>query len=171
LLDYVREQLGAAGVNRGEQYALKHADYIEELPHSSSSDFLIDETVPVYPIAVHGSVLYSAAAGNLRDVYEDEMLKAIEYGAVPAFTLTYAESRVLKGTDYQNLYSTQYEIWKNRVAEDYKNFDLLAGVLHQRIADHQKIADGVYATVYEDGTQVTVDYRTKQFSVEGGRRE
>ncbi|WP_391572367.1 DUF5696 domain-containing protein [Cohnella sp.] len=171
LLDYVREQLGAAGVNRGEQYALKHADYIEELPHSSSSDFLIDETVPVYPIAVHGSVLYSAAAGNLRDVYEDEMLKAIEYGAVPAFTLTYAESRVLKGTDYQNLYSTQYEIWKDRVAEDYKNFDRLAGVLHRRIADHKKVGDGVYVTVYEDGTRVTVDYRTKQFSVEGGRRE
>ncbi|MFC4600053.1 DUF5696 domain-containing protein [Cohnella hongkongensis] len=171
LLDYVRESFGTAGVRRGEQYALKHVDYIEGLPHASSGDFIIDETVPVYPIAIHGAVVYTAAPGNLRDVYDDELLKAIEYGAVPAFTLTYAESRVLKRTDYQNLYSTEFEIWKDRVVEDYNRFDRLAGVLHQRIANHEKVADGVYATTYEDGTKVTVNYHTKQFDVEGGRRE
>jgi len=171
LLDYVRDQLGMAGVKRGEQYALKNTDYVEELPYSSSRDFMIDETVPVYPIAIHGTVAYSTAPGNLRDVYEDEMLKAIEYGAIPAFMLTYAESRVLKRTDYQNLYSTQYEIWKDRVAEDYESFDRLAGIYHQRILDHEKIADGVFATTYEDGTKVTVDYLAKRFSIEEGGRE
>ncbi|OXS58082.1 hypothetical protein B1A99_15770 [Cohnella sp. CIP 111063] len=171
LLDYVREQLGTAGVQRGEQYALGHADYIEELPHSSSRDFIVDETVPVYQIAVHGTVAYSTAPGNLRDVYEDEMLRAIEYGAIPSFTLTYAESRVLKGTDYQDLFSTEYAVWKDRILEDYDSFDRLAGVLHQPIADHEKAAEGVYVTTYEDGTRVTVDYNTKQFGVEGGRSE
>nr|WP_306220269.1 DUF5696 domain-containing protein [Cohnella sp. WQ 127256] len=169
LLDYVREQLSLAGVTRGEQYALKHVDYIEGLPYSSSQDIMIDETVPVYPIAVHGTVGYSTVPGNMRDIYEDEMLKAIEYGAIPSFKLTYAESRVLKRTDFQDVYSSQYDIWKDRIVEDYKKFDQLAAVYHLKISNHEKLEDGIYVTSYEDGTKVTVNYKTKQFSVEGGK--
>ncbi|QJD82011.1 DUF5696 domain-containing protein [Cohnella herbarum] len=169
LLDYVREQLNVVSVARGEQYALKHVDYIDGLPYSSSRDLMIDETVPVYPIAVHGTVAYTTVAGNTRDIYEDELLKAIEYGAVPSFKLTYAESRVLKRTDFQNVYSSQYAIWKDRIVEDYEKFDQLAAVYHLKIVDHEKLADGIYATTYENGTRVTVDYKTKQFSVEGGK--
>ncbi len=171
LLDYVREQLNVVGVKRGEQYALKHVDFIEGLPYSSSRDIMIDDTVPVYPIAVHGTVAYTTVPGNMRDVYEDEMLKGIEYGAVPSFKLTYAESRVLKRTDFQNVYSSQYAIWEDRIVEDYEKFDQLAAVYHLKIADHEKLAEGIYATSYEDGTKVTVNYNTKQFSVEGGKEE
>jgi len=168
LLDYVREHLSVTGVKRGEQYALGRVDYIEGLPYSSSRDILIDETVPVYPIAVHGSVAYTTVPGNMRNVYDEERLKAIEYGAIPSFRLTYAENRALKRTDFQDLYSSQYEVWKDRVAEDYGMFDRLSAIYDQKIENHEKQADGIYVTTYEDGTKVTVNYNTMQFGVEGG---
>lgn len=146
LLDYARKELGMAGVTRGNDYSLAHVNVIEELPFESSYDFMIDETVPFYPMVVHGMVEYTAAAGNLRNVYDDEMLKAIEYGAVPYFELTYSPSRVLKETDYDYVYSSEYAVWKDRIVEEYGKFNQLAAVYDKRMTGHEKVAEGVYAT-------------------------
>jgi len=168
LLAYVRKELGTTGVKRGEAYALKDVDYIEGFPSASSRDFVIDETVPFYPIVAHGTVAYTTVPGNMRDNYEDEFLRAIEYGALPFFRMTYAESRVLKRTSYQSLYSSQFAVWKDRIVEEYEQFNQLAAVYHLPIVNHERIADGVYATTYENGTKVTVDYNEQRFSVEEG---
>jgi hypothetical protein len=69
------------------------------------------------------------------------------------------------------VYSSQYEVWKDRIVEEYAKFDRLAAVYHRKIANHEKLADGIYAITYENGAKVTVNYKTKQFSVEGGTEE
>ncbi|MDF2657512.1 MAG: hypothetical protein K0Q94_303 [Paenibacillus sp.] len=168
LLDYVRHRLGTVGVVRGNDYSLGHVSFIEELPFSSSYDLMIDETVPFYPMALHGSVEYTSAAGNLRDVYDEQLLKAIEYGAVPYFRLTYSESRVLKDTDYSHIYSGEYAVWKDRIIEEYRKFNQLAAVYHQPMTGHERVSEGVYRTTYADGTSVTVNYNTKRFDVAKG---
>lgn len=168
LLDYVRNQMGMAGVTRGNDYSLGHVSFIEELPFSSSYDLMIDETVPFYPMVVHGSVEYTSSAGNLRDVYDEQMLKAIEYGAVPYFKLTDSRSRVLKDTDYSYIYSGEYAVWKDRIVEEYRKFNQLAAIYHQPMTNHERLAEGVYKTTYADGTSVTVNYNTKRFDVAKG---
>lgn len=170
LLEYTAERLGGAGVDRGNDYVLSGVSLINELPMESSYDLLIDETVPFYPIALHGAVGYTAGPGNLRNEYGKELLRAIEYGALPYFQLTYEPSLVLKGTDYSDVYSSEYGIWKSRLLEEYSQFNQLAAVYHQRIADHRKLAEGVYLTRYEDGTEVTVNYNTLSFEVTHGER-
>ncbi|MFD0715983.1 DUF5696 domain-containing protein [Paenibacillus sp. GCM10027626] len=168
LLDYTRQQLGQAGVYRGNDYILSHADFIEELPTESSYDFIVDETVPFYPLVVHGAVAYTAAPANLRSDYEAGLLKAIEYGALPYFKLTYADNRTLKDTDYDYVYSSEYDIWKDRIVKEYRKFDELAPLYHLRMTDHAKLADGQYVTTYEDGTKVTVNYKTNSFEIAKG---
>ncbi|MNI06339.1 hypothetical protein D3C73_593180 [compost metagenome] len=168
LMDYTRQQLGSVGAYRGNDYALAHAGFIEALPSDSSYDFIIDETVPFYPMVVHGAVEYTTAAGNLRNVYDTGLLKAIEYGAIPYFKLTYSPSRALKETDYDYVYSSEYAIWKSRIVDEYTQFNQLAAVYNQRMINHEKLADGIYMTTYEDGTRVTVNYKTKSFDVAQG---
>ncbi|MDF2648522.1 MAG: hypothetical protein K0Q73_4327, partial [Paenibacillus sp.] len=171
LLDYTRSQLGMVGVTRGNAYSLGHVDLIEDLPFTSSYDFMIDETVPFYPMVLHGSVEYTSTAANLRDIYDEQLLRAIEYGAIPFFMLTYSESRVLKETDYDFIYSGEYAVWKDRILDEYQKFNQLAGVYDKRMVDHEKLSQGIYRTTYADGTQVTVNYNTKQFDVtKGGAR-
>lgn len=171
LLDYTRKELGGAGVYKGFSYSLRHVDFVESLPYDWSYDMIIDEMVPFYPIVVHGRIEYTAAPANERNVYDKELLRAIEYGAIPLFRLTYEENRVLKDTDYAFIFSSQYDIWKDRIIEEYEKFNQLASVYHQRIVDHEKLAEGVYATTYEDGTSVKVDYNRNQFEVtRGGAR-
>ncbi|WP_409342214.1 DUF5696 domain-containing protein [Paenibacillus sp. MBLB4367] len=168
LMDYTREQLGTVGALRGNDYSLGHADFIQELPSESSYDFIIDETVPFYPMVVHGAVEYTTTAANLRGVYDTGLLKAIEYGAIPYFRLTYSPSRALKETDFDYVYSSEYAIWKSRIVDEYGKFNKLAAVYDKRMVNHEKKADGIYVTTYEDGTRVTVDYKTKSFDVAKG---
>ena len=48
--------------------------------------------------------------------------------------------------DYVPLHHLQYEFMEN----------------------HEKCADGVYRTTYSDGTQITVDYQNRRYTVEHG---
>jgi len=168
LLKYTKNQLGSVSVHRGHDYALSHSDYVEDITSSPSYDFMVDETVPFYPMVIHGSVPYSTSPANLRESYEDDFLKAIEYGAIPSFKLTYLPSRVLKGTDYGYVYSSEFAVWKERLVDEYNQFNQLASVYNQPMINHEKLSDHVYRTTYEGGTRVTVDYNTKQFKVTKG---
>lgn len=168
LLDYTRRALGSAGVYRGSDYTVGHADLISMLPSESSYDFMVDETVPFYPIALHGHVPYTFGDGNLRNNMEDEFLKAIEYGATPSFFLTYDDSRKLRYTASNYLFSSQYDKWLDWIQKEYESFDSLSGVYSQRIVNHERLNAERYATTYEDGTRVIVDYERKTFHVEKG---
>ncbi|MGO4546023.1 DUF5696 domain-containing protein [Paenibacillus sp. 2TAB23] len=168
LLAYAQKTLGSAGVYRGNDYTVGQTDYIAGLPSESSYDFMVDETVPFYPIALHGYVSYSFGDGNLRNDVEAEFLKAIEYGAIPSFFLTHEDSRTLKYTSASFLFSSKYEKWTSRILKEYADFDSLAPVFSQTIVDHEKLSETRFATVYEDGTRVVVDYGTNTFTVEKG---
>ncbi|QGG55669.1 DUF5696 domain-containing protein [Paenibacillus sp. B01] len=168
MLDYARRQLGSASVKRGNAYALGHVDAILELPSDSSHDFMIDETVPFYPIALHGYVPYSFGPANLRDDDVREFLRAIEYGALPSFFVTHDDSRKLKETPSDFLYSSRFDKWEERIAQEYARFDELAGVLALRIVGHQKLGPERYETTYEDGTRVVVDYAAGDYAIEKG---
>ncbi|QGQ98969.1 hypothetical protein EHS13_30870 [Paenibacillus psychroresistens] len=168
LLAYTKKTLGLAGVYRGYDYSVGQVDSIDLLPHESSYDFMIDETVPFYPIALHGYVPYSFGDGNLRNNVEAEFLKAIEYGAVPSFILTHDDSRKLKYTWTSGIFSSQYEKWSDRIGDEYKKFDSLSSLFAQQIINHEKLAADKFATTYEDGTRVIVDYAQKTFAIEKG---
>lgn len=168
LLDYTEEHLGSVAVFRGFDDVLSNVDVVQELPLTSSHDLLIDETVPFYPIALHGAVLYTGVPGNMRSEEITEKLRALEYGAIPSFVVTATPSRLLQHTDYAYIYSSEFAMWKQQIVDEYADFQLLANVVHQRIIDHEKLAEGVYRTTYEDGTTVTVDYMSGQYVVEGG---
>lgn len=168
LLLYTAGELGGAGVYRGNDYSLGAASHISEFPLDGSYDLMVDETVPFYPIALHGYVTYSGRPGNLRDDAQGEFLRAIEYGALPAFTVTWESSRLLKNTGSAGLFSSEFRLWKERIVAEYEAFDKLAGLHAMAIIAHERRADGVYATTYEDGTTVIVDYGRHTFEIEEG---
>ncbi|MBJ6362242.1 DUF5696 domain-containing protein [Paenibacillus sp. GCM10012307] len=168
LLGYTRRTLGQASVYQGNDYTLNQTDYIANLSYESSYDFMVDETVPFYPIVLHGRVPYSFDDSNLRNDVQEEFLKAIEYGAVPSYFLTHDDSRKLRYSASGYLYSTRYDKWADRIQEEYEAFDALAGLYAQQIVNHERLSADRFATTYEDGTRVIVDYGRKTFEVEKG---
>ncbi|QNK57263.1 DUF5696 domain-containing protein [Paenibacillus sp. PAMC21692] len=167
LFNKLREQSANVSVRRANAYTLSGIDHFGNMPLSSSYDFILDESVPFYPIALHGYMTYSGPPGNMRDMYKEEQLKAIEYGAVPFFLLTYDPPRSLTNTGTW-VFSSEYRLWEERIKQELEMFRQLAPVQHLTIADHKRLRDGVYVTVYEDGTEVEVNYGSGTFEVRRG---
>ncbi|WP_274362881.1 DUF5696 domain-containing protein [Paenibacillus thermotolerans] len=158
-IDTAKEKLGSAGVYYGNDYAVRHADRVLDIPLRSSPNYLLDEHVPFLQMMYHGKVPYYSSALNRSDDARLELLKAIEYGAVPAFELTYRTTTALRYTNYDLLFSSQYDTWLPAVKEAYEAWnEALKPVASRRITGHERLAAGVFRTTYEDGTHVWVNY-------------
>ncbi|GGD51315.1 DUF5696 domain-containing protein [Paenibacillus nasutitermitis] len=166
ILKRTQEELGYSAVNAGNAYALPYTSSIHSLTADSSYSYAVDETVPFYPMVLHGSIPYSLTPANLRDDYELEFLKAIEYGSIPSFILTYESSRVLMETLTWGIYSSTFTQWKDDLIREYRDFEQLSPIHDQPMTDHYRRSQGVYVTEYANGMAVIVDYNRRSFQVE-----
>ena len=137
-------------------YGLPFADVITNVPVYSSQFDVEDETVPFYQLVISGaSELYGAPlndCGNLREAF----LKNVEYGVSPTFRLMAAPSATLQDTDYQRYFSLAYADWQDEIlvmAEELSELDP-----GQRLVDHEKLGDNLYASTFADGSVVYVNY-------------
>ncbi len=167
------EQIGQSGLgvmtNMGNDYTLGVTDQIVNMDLSGSGYSIFDAEIPFYQIAIHGYVNYAGAPLNLAEHYEDELLKSVEYGAGLYVTFMDATLMELQNTYYTQYFGANYDSWRDRFIEIYKRYnEELGGLFDQRITDHQVLANDVAVTVYEDGTEVYVNYRYEDYKTESG---
>jgi hypothetical protein len=158
-LDAVRKQVGGTAVQYGFAYTLGHTDRIDNAPLDSSHFIFEDETVPFYQAVVRGLVPYTGNPGNLSDDGRNAFLRSIEYGAMPSYRLSYANSSELARTPLDHVVSSDYRDWLVPAAEEYrKAADALGQVANQPIVAHERIDQGLYRTKYGNGTDIYVNY-------------
>lgn len=154
---------GKLSVQGGNIYTVYGADLVTDMqfdtfyPESGSY-----EAVPFAQIVLHGSVLYTGRpidAGN--PLYKYEMLRCIEYGAMPGYELIYSDANIFCYSGYLMTESI------NDIVSFYENAsEILTDLSDDTITNHKKIekdADGnaltgVYCTTYSDGSAVYVNY-------------
>ncbi len=156
-------------VNGGNSYSWAYATDLTNVPESANSFYVVDEEVPFYEMVIHGCIDYTSGAINLSSSYDkqDIILRMIEYGSAPHFTLSYKDTSKMKYSYMKILYSTQYEIWMSDAVEIYqKANDALKYVINSKIVDHTILEKGVKRVTYDNGvtyyintnsTEVTVD--------------
>ncbi len=154
---------GTLAVSGGNLYSLYNASIITDMCFDTFYDESdAYEAVPFAQCVLHGSVLYSGTpidAGN--PLYRYEMLRYIEYGAVPAYEWIYENA---------NVYCYNGYLLSERISEivDFYNdaSEMLAELSDDRIVSHRKITtdidgkavSGLYCTQYSDGTEIYVNY-------------
>ncbi len=104
--------------------------------------------VPFIPAVIHGSVVYSGAPANSDGISTINLLKAVEYGALPHYIWTFDKN------------SEKYYEYSLTEAVDFcidaqKN---LSDLTSRRITEHFEYEDGVFCTGYEGGVRVYVNY-------------
>lgn len=165
-----RGKTGAAAVDYGFAYTLGHVDRIDNVPLYSSGYIYTDEAVPFYQLAVHGLVPYYAGASNLREDAEFQLLKALEYGALPSFELTDAPTSRLQRTYEDRLFSSEASVWLDSLVEEYGRlhpyYEAIAG---RQMTGHRQLQPGVFATEYDNGVKIYVNYNDADVQVEGQR--
>lgn len=147
-------------------YFAGYTDYVINLTDDTSNSFLWYQEVPFLQMVLHGSVNYSAALpGNLSSDMTMTKLRWIEYGYVPTFMLTGGRESLL-GTDYDLLFTSDYEQWKETILEIAEEFECeLSGVKNEYMVFHTS-ENQVVTIRYANGTTVIINYNDYSVQVE-----
>lgn len=155
-------------IHSGNMYAVPYADIIVDVNLATKGYNIIDEEIPFYEIVLHGLVSYTGKPINLSPNYERDLLKTAETGAGLYFSFMDADIFDLRDSRYTNYFSSDFSEWKDQATILYSEMKSNFGHLYnQFITDHSKLADNVYMTEYEDGTQVIVNYGEKAYTHNG----
>lgn len=160
---YAVSNYGRLCVEGGNIYAVYNADLVTGMDfdtfYPESENY---ESVPFVQAVLHGNLIYTGKPideGN--PLYRYEMLRYIEFGAVPSYEWIYAD---------ENVYCYNGYLLSERLTEivDFYNDanETLRELTDDTIVNHRKItkdADGnavtgVYCTTYSDGTEIYVNY-------------
>ena len=98
-------------------------------------------------------------------------MRAIEYGAMLSYELTYNSTEEMKYTLYNTLFRSKYDLLADGIAEQYaQSSELLKNIKNAVITGHYRVADDVevFCTEYSNGTKVYVNYESAAYTVEDG---
>ena len=120
-------------------------------------------------MVIHGYKHYAGAPINTGGDTERTYLESIESGANLYYSFYTTDKEVLKETRVGTLiYPTYIGASYETIEEQYQTFsELFAGLQTQTIVSHERVADQVFVTTYEDGTKIAVNYNEKAIEVKG----
>ncbi|MFS0725570.1 DUF5696 domain-containing protein [Paenibacillus sp. 1P07SE] len=173
-LERISASQGSVMAQGGNAYALPYLTDIIRAPLGSSRFKLEDEEIPFYQMVVRGSVDYTGAPFNLSTHTNTSqyVLKSLEYGSHVYFTWIYQSGHKVKETEFDYLYAVNYEQWIDTAAQMYGEVnEALSKVAGQRLSGHEKLADGVFKSTYENGVSFIVNYNREPVTAEGRRIE
>ncbi|MBR4236776.1 MAG: hypothetical protein IKR85_12060 [Clostridia bacterium] len=155
-------------VKEGSDFTLPYADLVTEMDVPGTRYSLLDAMVPFYQIAIHGSVNYTGKAINLSSDYIGELLTSAEYGCGLHFCFMQADTKILQDSLHTGYYAAYYSSWKDEAFAMINRYQSeMAGLNNVRISGHERLAEDVSKTEYENGTYVLVNYTETPFDYQG----
>ena len=167
-LQEAREAGQKITIKEGNEYAIPYADLITDMNLTGQAYAITDERIPFCQIALHGIKDYTGEPVNLAGDYQTALLECAEYGAGLNFTFMAENTRILLESDYSCYTSAGYEAWRDQAAEMIRRYQSeMEGLNTKRITGHERLADEVTRTTYEDGTAVYVNYGNAAYKAGG----
>ncbi len=153
-----QEIFGGAASVQGNLYALQYADVVMNVPSASTQYSYDDESVPFYQMVLHGAVAYAGKPFNTFYDTQKEQLRAIEYGEVPFYRLTWRSALELRDTDYDLVFSSAYEDWAEDIEQTCEALAALSPLADKRMLHH--VSSGGLAVIeYAGGYTLYINYR------------
>lgn len=148
-------------------YFAESPDYIINLPDDTSNTFVWYKEVPFLQMVLHGSVDYSASLpGNLSSDFMKTKLRWIEYGYMPTFMLSGGRNSLI-GTDYDLLFSSDYEHWEETIIQVADEFSKnLTAVKGEYMVSHES-DDNVAIIKYANEVTIMINYNDWPVEISG----
>ncbi len=152
-------QMGSGQLNlqlsNANAYLWQYADLLYDMPAGDSAFVLTSESVPFLAIALSGKMHYTVEYVNFQANYRRFFLQLIEQGAFPSFVLTWENPILLINTNANDLFSTQYEqyretilTWYQELEPIYHQFSGAFILTHERIGEVTRVGWSNGVTVY-----------------------
>jgi hypothetical protein len=168
-LERIDEVTDRLMLNGGNSYSWAYADDLQNVPSGHNSLHIVDVEVPFYQMVIHGCIDYSGYAVNLSDSYDRQqtILRMVEFGMYPHFTLSYEETSEMKYTGMNLLYSTQYDVWLEDAVRIYEGVnEALKHVTGSTITEHEAAAPGIRKVTYDNGCIIYINYNDSDADID-----
>lgn len=143
-------------------YAAILSDRIIDAPLYSSDYDVSRADVPFYQMVFKGYIPMNSISVNLCADSSDAILRCIESGISPTYTLTANYDNELITSDHSFLFGTNYEGLKGSISDfvaSYKPyFESIKGA---KIAEYEMINDDVRISYFDNGVYTVVNYSDK----------
>ncbi len=154
--------LMTVGTNR---YVYEYVSCLLEAPLAASGYPDADGSVPFLQMVLHGTIDYTTAPINLSGDYQTELLKTIEGGAGLYIELAFENTDLLKISRQADLYSVDYDTWRDKLLECYRQVDRAVGDLRDVVmVSHRDLAEGVSRVEYQNGTVIYVNFTDRDYT-------
>lgn len=151
--------------NGANAYVLPYIKAAAEIPLGSNGYDITDYSVPFLQQVTHGYVSLFGEALNLSGDPNDIILRSARTGTGLYLRLSAKNADGIIDSDYEKLYSTDYNSVINAVGDKLKRYQSeLSCTLGEVICSFEYIADGVSQTVYENGVRVIVNTGDSAYS-------
>ena len=157
-------------INGGNDYAVRSADFITNMPLHGNKYAIIDAFVPFYQIVLHGYVNYAGNPINLAYEKDQLLLESAEAGAGLQFSFMNSSSERLQETNYTEYYASTFDSWKDKFVELYNEYNSkMAPVMNSPIKDHVLVDENITKTVFENGYVVYVNFSYANYITPSGK--
>ena len=154
----------------GNDYSFGYTTDIINAPIYHNEFFIVDESIPLYEMILHGYINYSSELMNFQDDVDltPVVLNMIEAGAAPHYVFTWEESSKMKETGLNGYYATTFDIWKTEAVDIYNQVnDALKHVSGAAIVGHEIVDEDVRKVSYDNGVTIYINYGNEAVSVDG----
>lgn len=149
-------------------YMWNNTEAFLDMPLGSSEYMYIDEEIPFLSMVLKGILPMYSDYVNFEADKTEFFLQMVESGVYPSFYLTHENSSALIYTNSSDLYSTQFDIYKETVVEyDAQLREVAEKVKDAFIVGHEKTAYDVVKVTYDNGVVIYVNYSERAVSVDG----
>lgn len=147
----------------GNLYLADYADDMFNVPLVGSQYLFESDSVPFLQMVYKGHVDMYGDYLNIGNLSRTKLLKMIEYGVYPSFILTWTDSTTLQDTPSEDLFSTAFADWKDRIAEIAKEMQqALSAFEGAKMLQHDVLEEGVVRVTYDNGKSLYINYTNAQ---------
>lgn len=156
--------------NAANAYSFAYSTDIINVPVTGNSFAIVDESIPLYEMILHGCVSYSSELLNYVD--DEDMTKTvlqlIESGTSPHYVFTQTASSEMKETGLNRFYATTFTVWKEEATDVYRQVnEALKYVNGAMMTNHEILDNGVRKVTYGNGVMIYINYEKETRTADG----
>ena len=138
---------------------------IYNTPVESSKYSFITDSIPLMSLLLTSYIdLYSNNINYVSN-YDLYYLRLIEYHIYPSFIITYEDTNKLRFCNYEYLYTTKYNDWKEEIKRAYSIVNKgLKNTINAKMISHRYIDNGICEIIYDNNVTIYINYTNEDYS-------
>jgi hypothetical protein len=167
MMQFYADEAIKTGLYNPDSYLYPYMSAYYDAPLGSSEYAVSVASIPFVQLILGGQVDMYSEYLNFASDEQLTLLRLVEFGVFPAYTFTGGSAYDVKKTNASNVYISEYSVLENRIRSYYDFLqEGLDSTINAEMIDHTYLAEGVVKVVYDNGTEIILNYNNADIVVD-----